>query len=63
MQLEQQVIAAANKAESKQRQVAAVGKMVDANTAKNQDTISAIVAQAVRAAAEKAEEIQDIIAA
>ena len=63
MQLEQQVIAAANKAESKQRQVAAVGKMVDANTAKNQDPISAIVAQAVRAAAEKAEEIQNIIAA
>lgn len=63
VQLEQQVIAAANKAESKQRQVAAVGKMVDANTAKNQDTISAIVAQAVRAAAEKAEEIQNIIAA
>ena len=53
-QLEQQVIAAANKAESKQRQVAAVGKMVDTNTAKNQDTISAMVAQAVRAAAEKA---------
>ena len=63
VQLEQQVIAAANKAESKQRQVAAVGKMVDANTAKNQDTISAIVAQAVRAAAEKAEEVQNIIAA
>lgn len=53
-QLEQQVIAAANQAESKQRQVAAVGKMVDTNTAKNQDTISAMVAQAVRAAAEKA---------
>ncbi|MDE6901829.1 MAG: hypothetical protein K2P22_03700 [Lachnospiraceae bacterium] len=63
VQLEQQVIAVANKAESKQRQVAAVGKMVDANTAKNQDTISAIVAQAVRAAAEKAEEVQNIIAA
>lgn len=62
-QLEQQMIAAANKAESKQRQVAAVGKMVDANTAKNQDTISAMVAQAVRAAAEKAEEVQNIIAA
>lgn len=62
-QLEQQVIAAANKAESKQRQVSAVSKMVDANTAKNQDAISCIVAQAVHAAAEKAEEVQSIIAA
>lgn len=62
-QLEQQVIAAANKAESKQRQVSAVSKMVDANTAKNQDAISCIVAQAVHAAAEKAAEVQSIIAA
>ena len=62
-QLERQIIAAANKAESKQQQVAAVGKMVDTNTAKNQDAISGIVAQAVHAATEKAEEVQNIIAA
>ena len=62
-QLERQIVAAANKAESKQRQVTAVGKMVDTNTAKNQDAISGIVAQAVHAAAEKVEETQNIIAA
>ena len=62
-QLEQQVIAAANKAESKQRQVAAVSKMVDANAARNQDAIAGVVAQAVHAAAEKAEEVQSIVAA
>ena len=62
-QLEQQVIAAANKAESTQRQVAAVSKMVDANAARNQDAIAGVVAQAVHAAAEKAEEVQSIIAA
>ncbi len=62
-QLEQRVIAAANRAESKQRQVAAVSKMIDTNTAKNQDVISGIVAQAVHTAAEKAEEVQNIIAA
>ena len=62
-QLKQQVITAANKAESKQRQVSAVNKMVDANTVKNQDAISCIVAQAVHAAAEKAAEVHSIIAA
>ena len=62
-QLKQQVTSAANKAESKQRQVAAVSKMIDTNAAKNQDAISCIVAQAVHAAVEKAEEVQNIIAA
>lgn len=62
-QLEQMVVSAANKAESKKRQAAAVGKMVDATTAKNHDVVSALVEQAVRASAEKAEEVQNIIAA
>ena len=62
-QLEQQIVATANQAESKQRQVAAVSKMVDTNTVRNQEAISGIVAQAVHAAAEKAEEVQSIIAA
>ena len=62
-QLEQQVIAAANQAESKQRQIAAVSKMVDTNAAKNQEAISGVIAQAVHAAAEKAEEVQNIISA
>ena len=59
--LEQAVIKAANQAESKRRQVEAVGKMIDANTAGNLDTISALVTQAVKSAAEKAEEVQAII--
>ena len=62
-ELEQSVIKAANQAESKRRQVEAVGKMIDASTAGNQDAISALVAQAVQSAAEKAEEVQAIIGA
>ena len=62
-QLEQEIIAAANKAESKRRQVSAVNKMIDANAARNQDAISCIVAQAVHAASGKAEEAQSILAA
>lgn len=61
--LEQAVIKAANQAESKRRQVEAVGKMIDTSTAGNRDAISALVAQAVQLAAEKAEEAQSIIGA
>ena len=60
-ELEQAAIRAANQAESKRRQVEAVGKMIDASTAGNQDVISALVSQAVQSAAEKAEEVQAII--
>ena len=62
-ELEQAAIKAANQAESKRRQVEAVGKMIDASTAGNQDIISTLVAQAVQSAAEKAEEVQAIIGA
>ena len=62
-QLEQAVIKTANQAESKRRQVEAVGKMIDASTAGNQDMISALISQAVQSAAEKAEEVQSIIGA
>lgn len=62
-ELEQAVIKAANQAESKRRQVEAVGKMIDASTAGNQDVISTLVSQAVQSAAEKAEEVQSIIGA
>lgn len=62
-QLERQAVAAANRAESKRRQVMAVSKMVDANTARNEERISAVVAQAVRAASDKAGEVQSILAA
>lgn len=61
--LEQSIVDAANKAESKRRQVEAVGKMVDASAAKNGEAVAALVAQAVSAAAEKAEEVQNIIGA
>ena len=62
-ELEQLAIKAANQAESKRRQVEAVSKMMDASAAGNQDAISALVAQAVQSATEKAEEVQDIIGA
>ena len=61
--LEQSVVAAANKAEGKRRQVEAVGKLVDASAAKNRETVATVVAVAVGSAAEKAEEVQSIIAA
>ena len=59
--LEQAAVDAANKAESKQRQVEAVSKMIDATAAQHKDTITAAVAGAVKAAAGKAEEVQAII--
>ena len=62
-QLEQSVVEAANRADSKQRQVEAVGKMIDAKAAKNRDDLTACIAQAVSAAVEKAEEVQNIIGA
>lgn len=62
-ELEQAAVKAANQVESKCRQVEAVSKMIDASTAGNQDAISAVISQAVQAAAEKAEEVQAIIGA
>ena len=62
-QLEQAVVAAANQADSKHRQVEAVGKMIDAGAAQHKDAMAAVVSQAVNAAAEKAEEVQNIIGA
>ena len=41
--LEQSVVDAANQAESKHRQVEAVGKLVDASTAKNEEDVAAMV--------------------
>ena len=60
---EQSVVEAANKAESKRRQVEAVGKLVDANAAKSRDDVAGLVSLAVSAAAEKAEEVRNIIGA
>ena len=61
--LEQAAIKAANTAESKRQQVAAVSRMVDANTAQQKEAISKIVSRSAKAAAEKAEQVQSIIGA
>lgn len=61
--LEQAVIDAANQAESKRRQVEAVGKMADTAAAGNKDTVATAISKAVKAAADKAEEIQAIVGA
>lgn len=62
-QLEQSVVDAANRLDSKRRQVEAVGKMIDTSAAQHKEDMTAIVAQAVSAATEKAEEVQNIIGA
>ena len=61
--LEQSIVDAANKAESKRRQVEAVGKLVDANAAKSRNDVAELVSLAVTAAAEKADEVRNIIGA
>ena len=63
VQLEQSIVDAANRVDSKHRQVAAVGKMIDAKAAANKDDLTACVVQAVSAAVKKAEEVQNIIGA
>lgn len=61
--LEQAVVDAANKADSKARQVEAVSKLVDANMAKNKDDIRTIVHVAAHHARERAEEVQNAVRA
>ena len=61
--VEQAVVSAANKAESKRQQVAAVSKLVDASTARNKESIAAILSRSVKAAADKAEQVQSILGA
>ncbi len=61
--LEQAVVDAANKAESKQRQVQAVSKMVDTSLTQNKGAVEAAIDSAIQAACEKAEEVQNIIGA
>lgn len=55
------ILKAANDADSKHRQVDAVTKLIDAGRAKNQQSITAMVSQALGAATEKAEEVHQII--
>ncbi|MBR0312212.1 MAG: hypothetical protein IJQ98_07465 [Oscillospiraceae bacterium] len=61
--LEKSVVTAANKTESLNRQAEAVGRLIDATASKHKDTVAAIVAGAAKAAVEKAEETQCILAA
>ena len=61
--LERSIVDAANQAEGKRRQVEAVGKLVDASAAKSSEDVAGLVAGAVSAAAEKAQEVQAIIGA
>ena len=63
VQLEQSVVDAANRLDSKRRQVEAVGKMIDTSAAQHKEDMTALVSQAVSAAVEKAEEVQNIIGA
>lgn len=62
-QLEQSVVDAANRLDSKRRQVEAVGKMIDTSAAQHKDDMTALVSRAVSAAVDKAEEVQNIIGA
>lgn len=57
------VVKTANDAESKRRQADAVNKLVDAGLAQNQAEAGALIARAVSAAAERAEEVQTILGA
>lgn len=57
------ILKAANDVDSKRRQVDAVTKLIDAGRTKHQKEITAMVSQAIGAAAEKAEEVHQIIGA
>lgn len=57
------ILKAANDADNKHRQVNAVTKLIDAGRTKNQQSITAMVSQALGAATEKAEEVHQIIGA
>lgn len=61
--LERAVVEAANTAEGKRRQVEAVGKKIDADAARNKEKVALMVARAVTSAAQKAQEVQSVIAA
>ena len=54
-QLEKQVLNAANRAQSQVNQAEAVGRMMQNNALKNKDGIAALIAQAGKAAAQRAE--------
>ena len=61
--LERAVIDAANTAENKRRQSETVGRLIDAGLLRRKDAVDEIVARAVSAAAERAGETEQVIAA
>lgn len=61
--LERALVSAANQLDSKQKQVDAVSKMIDTSLLQQSDQTKDVVATAVQAAREKAEETQSIIGA
>lgn len=61
--LEKAAVDAANKAESKRRQVDAVSKLADASAAQHKEAIALAVSHAAKAASERAEDVQNIIGA
>lgn len=61
--LEADVVKAANEAEGRRRQVAAVTKLIDDSALQGRDEIKSIVQAAVATAAERAEDVQGIIGA
>ena len=61
--LDAEIVRAANEAESKGKQVAAVAKLIDASMAQNKQVIAGVVAKAVGAAGEAAQEVQTVIGA
>ena len=61
--MEQAILQAANRLESKTQQVDAVTKLIDTSSAQHKAEISAAIGAATKAASEKAEEVQNIIGA
>jgi len=61
--LNRDVIKAANEAESKRRQVEAVTKLIDNSAMQSKEAVGGILHQALSAASQKAEEVQNIIGA
>ena len=60
-ELDRQIVEKADKAASKSQQVEAVGRLIRDNLLKNKEAIGGIVAQAVQAACEKAEETAQVL--
>lgn len=61
--LEQELLAAANMAQSKQQQVDAVSKLIDTSMARNGNAIESVINVAIQAATGKAQEAQAILGA